>query len=229
MGLLLALGYYIVTLVFLGEASNRLLNLWKVYRTLGAAAKAASAVSVKAIGKAFGDMLILSRLMKTNDALWLGEWLFHCSFVLVGLRHLRYFLDPVPGWIAFLQPAGIVAGYLLPVALAYILTMKLAVERKYFSSYNFFLLALLISIGLTGILLRTVFRTDVEAVKLFMIGIFRLSPAAAPGGPGGLLFIVHYLLVLVLVLYLPTHIFTAPFVMIDARDREEELKRLIHD
>ncbi len=226
MGTLLSLGYYAATLAFLGGILSRFLILWKAYRSMGPVMTSGPKMTPAAFIKAAGDMVFLGRLLKVHDVLWAGEWIFHWSLVLVVLRHLRYFFNPVPGWIAFIQPAGIIAGCVLPLALIYILTVKLVIEKGYAPSYNFFLLALILLTGATGILLRTASRTDITQVKIFVLGILSFRPEAAPGG---LLFIVHYMLVLLLVLYLPSHIFTAPFVMLDAREREEELKRLIHE
>ena len=45
------------------------------------------------------DVVFLGRVFVVNPALWFGEWVFHASFLLVLLRHLRYFLDPVPAWV----------------------------------------------------------------------------------------------------------------------------------
>lgn len=226
MGTLLALGYYAATLAFLYGVLSRFLLLWRAFRSPGPAGRPLTKTTPSAFIKAAGDVLFLGRLLRANDVLWAGEWLFHASFVLVALRHMRFLFEPVPGWIAFIQPAGIVAGYVLPFTLLYILAAKLCTERRYASSYNFFLLALIFLISVTGILLRTAFRTDSTQVKIFILGALGFRPEAAPAD---FLFLAHYLLVLVLVFYLPSHIFTAPFVMLDAREREEELKRLIHE
>ena len=224
MGILLALSTYIVLGIFFILLFNRLLTLWKAARTVRGYAPSPP-LTPRLVMKIGGDILFLSRLLKTNDLLWIGEWLFHCTFVLVVLRHLVFFLSPVPGWVAFLQPFGIFAGYLLPLSLIYILTVKLSREEGYFPSYNFFLLILLLLLSVTGILLRTVFKADLVAVKGFVLGILGLSPHSVPLH---FLFVMHFSLVLVFILYVPTHILAAPLVMLDATLREEELKRLMH-
>lgn len=176
--------------------------------------------------KGIGDIVFLTRLLKANDVLWIGEWLFHVSFFFVTVRHLRYFLEPVPACIAFLQTAGIIAGYLLPFTLLYILVVKLVLERAYVSSYNFFLLCLIFLLSATGLAMKLFLRVDIVAVKFFVQGFLRFSPEAAPGS---LLFAAHVLLSLLLLLYLPTHLFTAPFTMLDAREREDGLRALLHE
>jgi len=224
MGILLTLSTYAVLGIFFILLCGKLLTLWKAARTVRGYAPSPS-FTPRLVMKVAGDILFLSRLLNTNDLLWIGEWLFHCTFVLVVLRHLVFFLSPVPGWVAFLQPFGIFAGYLLPLSLIYILTVKLNREEGYFPSYNFFLLILLLLLSMTGILLRTVFKADLVAVKGFVLGILGLSPQSVPLD---FLFLMHFSLVLVVILYVPTHIFAAPLVMLDARQREEELRRLMH-
>jgi len=224
MGILLTLSTYTVLGIFLVVLCGRLLTLWKAARALRGYAPSLH-FTPRLLMKIAGDILFLSRLLKTNDLLWIGEWLFHCTFFLVVLRHLVFFLSPVPGWIAFLQPFGIFAGYILPLSLIYILTVKLSREKGYFPSYNFFLLILLLLLSVTGVLLRTVFKADLVAVKGFVLGILGLSPQSVPLH---FLFVMHFFLVLVFILYVPTHIFAAPLVILDARQREEKLKTLMH-
>ncbi len=229
MGLFLTCGFYFATLAFWGGILSRLLVLWKTYRLYRAVplpgGKSSPGTQIKTLCKTLGDIFFLSRLLRTNDVLWLGEWMFHGSFILVVLRHLRFFLNPVPEWIVLLQPAGAIAGYILPVALIYILVVKLIVEKGYFSTYNFFLLSVIFSASLTGILMRTLFRIDSIAAKVFILGLLGFRPQAAPGES---LFAAHFILILVLLLYLPSHLFTAPFTLLDARAREEKLKRMLH-
>jgi nitrate reductase gamma subunit len=223
MGIVLALSTYAVLGIFLVLMCGRLITIWNAPRA--AKESAPRPFSLRLVLGVVGDILFLSRLLRTNDLLWIGEWLFHCSFSLVVLRHLVFFLDPVPAWVAFLQPFGIFAGYLLPLSLIYILSIKLGREKGYFPSFNFFLLILILLLSVTGILLRTVFKADLVAIKGFALGIMGLTPHLVPLP---LLFIVHYSLVLVFLLYVPTHIFAAPLVMLDARQREEELRKLMH-
>ena len=224
-GILLTLSTYAVLGIFFILLFGRLLTLWKAARIVSGYAPSPP-FTPRLVMKFAGDILFLSRLLRTNDVLWIGEWLFHCTFLLVVLRHLIFFLNPVPGWVAFLQPFGIFAGYLLPLSLIYILLIKVSREKGYFPSYNFFLIILLLFLSVTGILLRAVFKADLVAVKGFVLGILGLSPQSAPLH---FLFVIHFSLVLVFILYLPTHIFAAPLVMLDATLREEELKRLMHE
>ena len=162
-----------------------------------------------------------------NPALWIGEWVFHVSFLLVMLRHLRYFFSIVPAWVGWFQGPGLFAGYFLPLSLLYILIIRrFSATEKYTAAANGFLLVLMLVISSLGLLMATLFRTDVVTAKLFIQGILTFSPAALPGG---MLFLLHFSLVLVLVPLLPTHILTAPLVMLEAERRAVALPLVMHD
>ncbi len=176
--------------------------------------------------RGFGDVFLFYRLLRTNDVLWAGELLFHGSLLLVLLRHLRLFLDPVPGWVWALQPWGVIAGYLLPFTLVYILVIRLLTEQvKYSSPGNLFLLVSLLIISLTGLFMHAWWKPDIIGIKEFLLGIFLFRPVP---WPGGWLSTLHLVAVLVIIPYLPTHIFIAPAVMIEARSREEGLHEVLH-
>jgi len=44
------------------------------------------------------EVALFESLFKSNKWIWLFGWLFHVSLLLVVLRHLRYFTDPVWFW-----------------------------------------------------------------------------------------------------------------------------------
>jgi nitrate reductase gamma subunit len=176
------------------------------------------------------DLLFFRKLFESGKMLWLGSWVFHVSFVFVILRHLRYFLNPVPACITFIQPAGVVAGYTLPASLFYLMLLRLLGRKryvsKYVSYYNFFLLGLLFSISAIGLVMHLYLVPDLPGVKAFVLGILAFKPQPVPGS---VLFFIHFVLVLFLVPYLPTHFFSAPLVIVEARKREEGLREVLHD
>jgi [DsrC]-trisulfide reductase subunit M len=173
------------------------------------------------------DIFLLGKVLNENPALWVGEWTFHASFLFVILRHFRYFLDPVPLWVWRLQTPGLIAGYILPFALAYILFVRLFTRHeKYAAAANRLLLALVLLISSIGVIMQAWYKPDLVDVKFFALGILSFHPA---GLPGSLLFIVHFALALILVPLLPTHIFTAPLAMMEARKREQALHLVMHE
>jgi nitrate reductase gamma subunit len=176
------------------------------------------------------DLFFFRRLFGSSKALWVGSWIFHISFVFVVLRHLRYFLNPVPACISFIQPVGAAAGYALPASLVYLMLLRLFGRKryvsKYVSYYNLFLLGVLFSISAIGLLMHLYAVPDLMGVKEFALGILTFRPEPVPGS---LLFIVHFILVLFLLPYLPTHFFSAPLVIVEARKREEGLHEVLHE
>jgi nitrate reductase gamma subunit len=225
--MLLALAVYGAYAVFLGRVLWRILNVLE--RPAIVYAPGTKKTPVATTFKAVMEVLFLSRLARANPGLWIGEWGFHFSLVMVIIRHLGFVLNPVPGWVAVLRPAGVCAGYVLPFSLLYILIFKLTMEKKkYISSLNFFLLGVLLLISVTGVWMRAFTRPDVVLIKGYMLGVFRFSPGALPEGVFAL-FPVHLIAALVLLVYLPAHIFAAPISVLDANEREEGLRSLIHD
>ncbi len=201
---------------------------WRAARRLSASAPAPAPQSrVKVCALTAVDVFFFGRLLVVNPALWFGEWIFHVSFLLVLLRHLRYFLDPVPAWVWSVQFAGAIAGYVLPLSLVYILVIRLLTTReKYASRPNMFLLSLVLVISLIGVIMHAWLTPNLLEVKLFALGLAYFKPAPAPEN---LLFVTHFILVLVLIPFLPTHIFTAPLVMMEARKREQTLHLVMHE
>ncbi len=200
---------------------------WRAAHRLASSSLQSPPMTKKACALTVLDIFLFGRLLKVNAALWVGEWVFHVSFLLVLLRHLRFFLNPVPVLVWSLQTPGLVAGYILPVSLIYILVLRLLTKHeRYASVANVFLLALVLTIGTIGLLMRLWFRPNLVDVKLFALGLACFKPVAAPES---LLFALHFGLVLVLIAFLPTHIFTAPLVMMEARKREQALHLVMHE
>lgn len=213
--------------VFCARIIWRAVLLWRVPADRGRTPEQMYALSPATVFRAAADILFLTRLFRTNRPLWAGEIIFHVTFILVLVRHARYFLFPVPEWIVHFQPVGIYAGYLLALSLVYILIVKCAVERKqYFSSYNFFLLLLLLTISLTGFILKLFTPADIVEIKYFVLSTFTFSPAAAPKS---VLFAVHFIVSFVLLASLPSHILSAPLTLLNARRRDEGLDLVMHE
>jgi nitrate reductase gamma subunit len=183
--------------------------------------------TLRALAGATLDVLLLRRLFAVNPALWLGEWLFHASLLLVLIRHLRYFTEPVPTWIVQAQLPGWIAGFLLPIALLHVLAVRLLSRREPFSSRaNLLVLLDLLGLAGTGLLLATRHRVDLVQVKLYAIGTVTFHPVPPPGD---WLLAAHLALVMALALYVPSHVFTAPLTLLNARRRDRDLKTMLHD
>ena len=162
----------------------------------------APATALGAAGRVAAEVLFFTSLFKGNKWTWLGGYVFHAALALVLLRHLRYFLQPTPALVELAGPPGVWAGIVMTAALVYLWIRRKAVDRAAYISLlaDYFALGLIALIGITGLLMKFVFRTDVAAVKSFIIGLVTFSPVAMPADP---LFMLHLLLVMALMVYFP--------------------------
>lgn len=148
------------------------------------------------------EVLFFESLFKGNKWTWLFGWLFHGALLLVLLRHVRYFQEPVWGPIVFVQFFGTWAGFVMVAGLAGLWARRFLVDRvRYISTPSDHLhLALLVAIGLSGLTMRFVAPTDIVAVKAFMLGLLRLSIQPLPADP---LLLLHLTLVALLMIVFP--------------------------
>jgi len=145
--------------------------------------------------------------------LWLGAIAFHYAFLVVVLRHLRFFTEPVPlpfqlmehvdGFFQFFTPAVYLSGVVLVVAVFYLLARRLTNPcMRYISlAADYFPLLLILGIGISGILMRYVYKVDIVAVKEMAMGLATLQPKVVAGI--GSIFYIHLFLVSVLFAYFP--------------------------
>lgn len=158
-----------------------------------------------ALGAAFrvaGEVVLFKSLFKGNKWTWVGSYLFHGAFLLVILRHLRYFVYPVPHWVLEIQTLGIYAGYLLPLSILYLWFRRTTVTRILFisSMADYFALLLLLAIAFTGFLLSYSAGPFLVDIKAFLLGLATFNPREMPIEP---LFLLHFTLVLILLVYFP--------------------------
>lgn len=153
--------------------------------------------------------------------LWVGALAFHYSFLVVLLRHLRFFTEPIPGFVhiiesldGFLQlgilpvnglgiPAVYITDGLLMAAVTYLFLRRLYVpEMRYISlPADYFPLFLILALGTTGILMRYLIRVDLTAVKELAMGLVTFSPKAPEGI--GAIFYIHLFVLSILIAYFP--------------------------
>jgi nitrate reductase gamma subunit len=148
------------------------------------------------------EVVFFESLFKGSKWTWLFGWLFHASLLLVLLRHVRYFQEPVWAPIVFVQFFGTYAGLTMVAGLAGLWARRFLVDRvRYISTPSDHLhLALLLAIGLSGLAMRFVAHTDIVAVKAFMLGLTRLSIQPLPADP---LLLLHLTLVALLMIVFP--------------------------
>ncbi len=145
--------------------------------------------------------------------LWAAAMAFHWAMLLVVLRHFRFFVEPVPVWVEWLQVAdgffqiGVPVIYattvLFMAGLAYLLARRFVDPKvRYISlASDYFSLLLLLGIGLSGVLMRHFDKVDIVQVKTAIAGWCSFEPVV-PAGVGSMYF-VHVFLVSSLLVYFP--------------------------
>jgi nitrate reductase gamma subunit len=145
--------------------------------------------------------------------LWLAGLAFHYSFLLIVIRHLRFFTEPVPGFVhitesldGFLQvglPGLYITDLLFLAAVTYLFIRRVIIPQMRYISLpaDYFPLFLLLAIGLTGVLMRYFTKVDVVKIKELAMGLVTLQPSVPQGI--GVLFFIHLFLVSILIAYFP--------------------------
>ncbi len=148
------------------------------------------------------EVVFFDSLFKSNKWIWLFGWVFHVSLLLVLLRHLRYFTEPVWSWVALVQPFGLYAGFGMLGGLAALWGRRLIVERiRYISSpSDHLMLLLLMGIAGSGLLMKFVAHTDIVLLKAFVLGLLHFNWQPLPSDP---LLLTHLGLVLGLMFIFP--------------------------
>jgi nitrate reductase gamma subunit len=146
--------------------------------------------------------------------LWLFAILFHYSFLVIVLRHFRFFSEPVPFCVEYIQgldgflqiglPELYITNILIGAALLYLFFRRIFDQKvKYISlSSDYFPLLLIGGIAFTGIMMRYFTKVDLTNVKALMAGLLSFSPQV-PAEPIGAWFYVHLFFVSALLIYFP--------------------------
>ncbi|MCL4516543.1 MAG: sulfate reduction electron transfer complex DsrMKJOP subunit DsrM [Firmicutes bacterium] len=137
--------------------------------------------------------------------LWLAALSFHWSFLIIFLRHLRFFTAPVPSLIrlidgvdGFLRVGAqglFITDVLILVAVTYLFLRRVVLPQVRYISLpsDYFPPLLILSLALSGVLMRYFFRVDVTAVKELAMGLVTFHPKVPEGI--GVLFYIHLFLV----------------------------------
>ena len=154
--------------------------------------------------------------------LWVGALAFHYAFLVVLIRHLRLFIEPVPFFVQLVEnvdsffrveiiypafkfgvPGVYMSGFVLLAAVSYLFLRRLFVQQvKYISiASDYFPLFLIFGIALSGIFMRYFTKIDVTAAKELTLGLVTFRPTIPDGVSG--VFFVHIFFVSILLAYFP--------------------------
>ncbi len=148
------------------------------------------------------EVVFFESLFRSSKWTWIFGWTFHAALLVVLLRHVRYFQQPVWEPIVLVQAVGAYAGIAMVLGLAGLWARRWLVDRvRYISTPSDHLhLLLLIAIGASGLVMRFVNHTDIVAVKAFTLGLMRLDLQPLPLDPP---LLVHLALVALLMAIFP--------------------------
>ena len=200
-----AILFYVATLTLVGGIAMRIRQYASTPAPLKIATMPAPVTRGGVVLRMFREVAFFESLFKANKWIWLFGMLFHAGLLLVILRHFRYFTDTssiIWSWVNLVQPFGVYAGFAMLAGLAGLFIRRIVVPRiRYISSpSDYFMLLLLIAIGVSGLTMKYVFHTDIVAVKQFFRGLmfFDWQPL-----PADLPLLVHLGLVAALMIIFP--------------------------
>ncbi len=200
--ILFALLFYIATLVMVVGLARKIRSYARTPAPLKIPTTPAP-VTASGVGwRMAREVVLFESLFKSSKWTWIFGWSFHFGLLLVLLRHLRYFQEPVWSAVAWIQPIGTYAGFLMVFGLAGLWARRFLVDRvRYISTpSDHLMLALLLVIGGSGLLMRFVAHPDIVAVKQFTLGLLQLDWQALPALP---VLLLHLALVALLMLIFP--------------------------
>lgn len=145
--------------------------------------------------------------------LWLAGLAFHWSFFIILTRHLRLLTEPVPFLVQAVDnldslfeigvPAFYLTDVVILIALTHLFLRRVFIPRIRYISLpaDYFPLLLILSIVLSGVLMRHLYKVDLTKVKELALGLVSFHPVIPEGI--GLIFYVHLFFVSFLIAYFP--------------------------
>ncbi|MEW6109584.1 MAG: sulfate reduction electron transfer complex DsrMKJOP subunit DsrM [Nitrospirota bacterium] len=145
--------------------------------------------------------------------LWLAGLAFHWSFLVILIRHFRFFSENIPAVIhlmesldAFLQigvPLLYITDIILLAAVTFLFFRRVIIPQVNYISLaaDYFPLFLILGIGISGVLMRYFIKVHIVGVKELAIGLISFNPVVPEGI--GAIFFIHLFLICVLFAYFP--------------------------
>lgn len=194
--------FYLATLLLVAGLAYKIFDYSRTPAPLKIPTTPAPTTQSGVVYRMAKEVVLFESLFKANKWIWVFGWLFHFGLLLVLVRHLRYFTEPVWFWVYIVQPFGKYASIMMVVGLAGLLARRFLVDRvRYISTpSDYLMLVLIIVIGLSGMLMTFVAHTDIVALKTFFIGLMYFDVQPVPQDP---VLLIHLALVALLMLIFP--------------------------
>jgi nitrate reductase gamma subunit len=145
--------------------------------------------------------------------LWLFALIFHYSFLIIVVRHMRLLMQPVPLFIQLVDfgdsimqiytPTVYITDALIVVGVGFLLARRFFDAKvRYISLVNdYFPLFLILAIALSGIYMRYIAKVDIMSIKDVVMGLVTFNYKVPTGVDTS--FFVHLFLVSTLLVYFP--------------------------
>ncbi len=151
-----------------------------------------------AVGRMFFEVLFFRSLFRNSRAevhagpklaygsskwLWIFAMMFHWSFLVIFIRHLRFFTEPVPYLVTHAHsldgifeigvPALYLTNLFILAALSYLLVRRIIIPQiRYISLLTDYLpLFMLFGVVISGVIMRYFVKTDVVAAKKLVMSL----------------------------------------------------------
>ena len=108
---------YVATAVLVGGLAYRIRDYARTPAPLKIPTTPAPTTTGGVALRLLREVALFESLFRSNLWTWAFGWLFHAGLALVLLRHLRYFVEPMWVWVAFLQPFGVYGGIAMAAGL----------------------------------------------------------------------------------------------------------------
>jgi nitrate reductase gamma subunit len=148
------------------------------------------------------EAVLFESLFYSNRWLWIFAAAFHAGLALVLVRHMRYFVNPVPEIIVLAQPFGVYGGMAMVGGLLVLLARRFVIDRVRYITRpsDILMLLLLIGIGVSGYGMKFANPTDIVAVKAFIMGLYVFDIRDLPVEPP---LLAHLFMVALLMIVFP--------------------------
>ena len=200
-----AISFYLAILILIGGLAYKIYQYAKTPAPLVIPTMPAPRTSSGVVIRVLSEVILFRSLFRSNLWIWLFGIMFHVALLLVLLRHLRYFTEPVWGLIVLVQPFGKYGGLIMILALFGLLARRMFVERiRYISNpSDYLMLVLLLVIGISGALMTFVTHTDIVQLKAFMLSVIYFDFFNWQSIPSDKMLLVHLAAVILLMIIFP--------------------------
>ncbi|MCK5716713.1 MAG: respiratory nitrate reductase subunit gamma [Thiomargarita sp.] len=201
-----AISFYLATLLFVGGVIYRIYQYATTPAPLKVPTMPAPMTQKGVIVRVLSEVVLFRSLFRSNKWIWLLGMMFHGALLLVIVRHLRYFTEPVWSWVALAQPFGKYGGLVMLLGLLGLLGRRIVIERiRYISNpSDYLMLILLLVIGTSGALMSFVTHIDIIHFKAFMLSVMYLDVFSGQYPiPIDTILLVHLASVIVLMIIFP--------------------------